>query len=59
MEFWFYIGIVLFIWAVYDLFTGEVWLHRAVHRDSEPGMYWSLIIVWFLIAFWCLSYIYY
>lgn len=52
--FWMISGIVLLIWVVYDLFTGEVWSYRLIERRSEPFQYWFWTTLWFVIAITCL-----
>lgn len=51
---WLIIGIVLLIWAVYDLFSGTVWSYRKIYRSEEPEAYWITLIVWFVLAFSCI-----
>lgn len=47
---WLYIGIILFVWIFYDLFTGVVWSYREIKRSEEPGQYWLWMAVWTVIA---------
>ena len=48
--FWFYIGIGLLLWVLYDLITGSVWSFREIKRSEEPGQYWFWMFVWVLLA---------
>lgn len=50
MSIWFFIGIALIIWVVYDLFMGVTWTYRAVYRKNEPWAYWLVTLFWFFIA---------
>lgn len=50
MENWLIIGIILILWAVFDLFTGTVWLHKEIKRDEEAIFYWLVWIIWAGIA---------
>jgi len=34
------------LWAIYDLYTGKVWLHREISRSYEPSFYWIIWILW-------------
>ncbi|WP_339756630.1 hypothetical protein [uncultured Winogradskyella sp.] len=36
MNIWFYIGIGLILWVLYDLYYGVTWTHRPVYRKYEP-----------------------
>ncbi|MET1412717.1 hypothetical protein ABVF61_10645 [Roseibium sp. HPY-6] len=44
------LGIMLLVWVAYDLYAGEVWLHRSFKRKTEPVGYWLTISGWFLVA---------
>ena len=46
-------GIMLLVWVAYDLYAGEVWLHRSFKRKVEPLGYWLTIGLWFLVALSC------
>lgn len=50
MSMWFYIGIALIIWVVYDLLAGVTWTYREVHRNEEPVQYWLVTLLWAIIA---------
>lgn len=56
MNVWFYIGIALLLWVVYDLVTGKVWSYREIERKNEPAMYWVFILAWFVLAATSISY---
>jgi len=47
---WQILGIGLLIWAAYDLFSGQVYLHRSITRQEEPGFYWSVWMLYLVIA---------
>lgn len=47
------LGIVLLIWLAWDLFSGSVWLHREIYREEEPFSYWSVMIIWLVVAVSC------
>ena len=44
------------IWLIFDLLGGSVYLHRAIERKREPGLYWFGIIIWGLVAASCFVY---
>jgi hypothetical protein len=50
MDIWFYIGIALMIWVIYDLLIGKTWSYREIWRKYEPGLYWFYTIIWFALA---------
>lgn len=47
------IGLSLLTWVAYDLWVGEVWLHRAFYRSQEPFAYWVLMLLWLGVAISC------
>ncbi len=47
------LGILLLLWAGYDLIRGRVWLHREFQRGDEPWAYWSTLSLWLLVALSC------
>lgn len=53
MSLTFTLGIFLLLWVLYDLFTGQVWLHREFKRKQEPLSYWSILILWLAVALSC------
>lgn len=53
MSFAFILGIILLIWVIYDLFSGQVWLHRVFYRSQEPFAYWSTLLLWLIVALSC------
>lgn len=50
MQTWLLIGAGLILWAIYDLFTGQVWLHRKFIRKEEPWAYWTTWTIWAIVA---------
>ena len=50
MNMWFYIGIGLLIWVLYDLFYGVTWTTRPIYRKHEPKVYWLVTIIWIIVA---------
>lgn len=54
--FWLIIGIVLFLWVVYDLISGKVWsFTRIIYRSDEPGSYWFVLLIYFALAIMCIT----
>ena len=54
MEFWFFIGIALILWVIYDLYSGKVLLHREIRRENEPILYWVTCLLWLAVALYVL-----
>jgi hypothetical protein len=54
----YWLGFALLIWLVYDLATGEVYLHRAIQSNSEPLTYWFVMLIWGVIAMSCFAFPY-
>lgn len=50
MNMWFYIGIGLLIWVLFDLFYGVTWTIRPIYRKHEPNVYWFVTIIWIVVA---------
>lgn len=50
MNFWFFIGLGLIIWVLYDFYYGVTWIHRPVYKKYEPNAYWLVSIIWLLVA---------
>lgn len=59
MSIWFYIGIGLTLWLLWDLFTGVVWSYRPISKKQEPEQYWFFMFVWAIAAFSTLYFGYY
>ncbi|MFB9888030.1 hypothetical protein [Balneatrix alpica] len=51
---WTLIGVSLLLWLGWDLYSGEVWLHRAFLREQEPLGYWLGMALWLGVALSCL-----
>jgi len=47
---WGWIGLTLLLWLLFDLWSGEVYLHRKVTLSEEPGLYWLTILIWSAVA---------
>ncbi len=47
---WLVISVLLVLWVVYDIITGEVWSYYKISRKEEPGKYWLFIFTWSVIA---------
>ena len=52
------IGILVFLYTFYCLFTGEVYAKdkasgRTVYKTEEPGYYWTIIVIYFLLSIAC------
>lgn len=50
------IGILVFLYTFYCLFTGEVYVKdkasgRTVCKADEPGYYWAIIVISLLLCF--------
>jgi hypothetical protein len=50
MGIWFYLGLALLIWVIYDLYKGVTFSYRMIVKEYEPVMYYTMIAVWFLLA---------
>ncbi|WP_196886624.1 hypothetical protein [Aureivirga sp. CE67] len=50
MSIWFYVGIGLILWQLYDLYIGVTWTFRPIYRKYEPITYWLVTIIWIIIA---------
>ena len=53
MSFGYILGILLLLWVAYDLYNGSTWLHRQFHRSEQPFAYWSVMLLWLLVAISC------
>lgn len=52
------IGILVFLYTFYCLFTGEVYAKdkasgRTVYKAEEPGYYWTIIVIYFVLSAAC------
>jgi hypothetical protein len=54
MNIWLLVGSALLIWDIYEIITGTTWIHRKVSCADEPQLYWILIAVWTILAFWAI-----
>lgn len=54
MNIWFYIGIGLLLWVLYELYYGVTWTWRPIYRTEEPGKYWLVTLIWISVAVWIL-----
>ncbi len=50
MNIWFYIGIGLILWVLYDLYYGVTWTHKPIYRKYEPTTYWVVTLIWIAVA---------
>jgi len=50
MSIWFFIGLALIVWVIYDLWVGVTWTYREVYRKYEPIQYWIVSFLWAIIA---------
>ena len=50
MSFWFYLGIILILWVIYDLVNGVTWIYRPIYRKYEPLKYWIVTAIWLIVA---------
>jgi len=52
------IGILLFLYTTYCLFTGNVFAKdkasgRTIYKADEPGTYWTVIVIYFALSIAC------
>ncbi len=52
------IGVLVFLYTFYCLFTGEVYAKdkasgRTVYKADEPGNYWTVIVIYFGLSIAC------
>ena len=52
------IGVLVFLYSVYCLFTGEVYAKsgasgRTVYKAEEPGSYWTIVVIYFGLSIAC------
>lgn len=47
---WQVVGCGLLLWAAFDLLGGHTYLHRAISRQQEPGLFWSIWMTYLTIA---------
>lgn len=52
----YWLGGALFIWLLFDLIRGEVYLWQPYKRAHEPAMYWLCILLWGAVALSCFLY---
>ena len=50
MGLWQVVGMLLFLWLGWDLYSGKTWLHRAIVRSEEPCLFWMSIGLWSIVA---------
>lgn len=50
MNIWFFIGIGLVCWVVYDLYQGTTYSYRLIEKEKEPTLYWITWSIWAIIA---------
>ncbi|GJM04042.1 MAG: hypothetical protein DHS20C09_00330 [marine bacterium B5-7] len=52
------IGVMIFLYTVYCLFTGEVYAKdkasgRTFYKADEPKSYWTIIVIYFCLSIAC------
>lgn len=52
---WMIVGVALVAWVGWDIYAGYTYAHRLILRADEPGLYWTFVVLWALIAAWCLG----
>jgi len=52
---WQIVGGFLILWVIYDLFSGQTYLHRKIIRRHEAALYWTVLAVWLAIGIATLS----
>lgn len=50
MSVWFYIGIGLILWVIYDMYYGVTWTFRPIYKKYEPNAYWFVTLLWIIVA---------
>lgn len=50
MNFWFYIGIGLILWGIYDIYYGVTWAFRPIYKRYQPNAYWFVTLLWIVVA---------
>ncbi|WP_157946819.1 hypothetical protein [Thalassobius sp. I31.1] len=46
MSIWFFAGVALTLWVLYDLLMGYTYLWEPVVRAENPWGYWAVITLW-------------
>ena len=48
---WYWVwGVLYLYWGVAPLSTGEVFLVQTVRREENPGLFWSVSVMWVVLA---------
>ena len=50
MGIWFYIGIALVIWVLYDMYYGVTWITKPIYKENNPKIYWCVTFLWIVVA---------
>lgn len=52
----YWLGCALALWVIYDLITGQAYLHRAIKAEQEPALYWFTMAFWLGVAISCFAF---
>ena len=48
---WYWVwGLLYLYWAVQSVGVGEAFLVQTVRRDGNPVLFWSVSVMWFILA---------
>jgi len=50
--YWF-CGIILVGWALNDIRNGSTFIFEEIRKDSNPGLFWVVVIVWLILGLSC------
>ena len=50
---WQWVGLLLGLWAGYDLLAGYTYTYRKILRSQEPLLYWCVLGLWIVLALSC------
>ena len=49
---WYWLwGLLILLWAVNDMLTGQVWLSETIEKRSDPLLYHLVLFVWLVFGF--------
>ena len=51
--FWRIVGVLLLVWAAWDLYAGYTLLYDVIYRRSDPLMYWLGVGLWTALGLSC------
>jgi len=53
--YWWLWGLLLIIWGVVDLRTGETWLSEPVVRSENPILFHLIVMTWLVFGFYIIT----